>query len=142
MEASSDIRQRNVELARRSMEAYNQGDIAAVIELLAPDVVIYTPPTLVNAGTYRGHAGFARWIQNWEEAWESFEIEVSEVEPLGDGFVLVDAHQVGTGRGSGVPVELAVTYAFGVRDGRITYLAVYPEHDQAATDAPERGGST
>jgi uncharacterized protein len=142
MEAISEGQQRNVELARQGMEAYNQGDLGKLVELLAPDVMIYSPPTLANAGTYRGRDGFAQWVQNWDEAWESFEIEINEAAPLGDRFVLVDVHQRGRGRGSGVPVEREATYAFELRDGAITYISVHPDHESAVADARDRDPST
>jgi ketosteroid isomerase-like protein len=123
--------EQNVDLARRGMEAYNRGDIDAVLELFSPEVEVYAPPDFINAGVFQGREGWLKWTAQWNEAWESFDIRVDRVEPIGQRFVVVDAHQVGRGRGSGVSVELDVIYLFEISDGRCVYFAIYPDRERA-----------
>jgi ketosteroid isomerase-like protein len=130
--------QRNVDLARQGMEAYNRGDLDEVLELFSPEVQIYTPPDFMNAGAFHGHEGFLNWISQWNEAWESFDIRVDRVEPVGHRFVLLDAHQVGRGRESGISVELDVTYLYEIIDGLCVYLAMYPDRERALADIRRR----
>ena len=113
------------------MEAYNRGDMTAVLELFTPDVEIYNPPSLMNAGRFHGYEGFMEWVAHWNEAWESFEIQVAGVEPVGDRFVVLKAHQVGRGRGSGVPVEQDMFYVYEIAGGRCVRLSIHPDHATA-----------
>jgi ketosteroid isomerase-like protein len=138
MEASSG--QRNVELAREGMHAYNRGDFEAVLELFSPDIEVYAPPSFMNSGRFHGHEGFMEWIAHWNDAWESFEIEVRGVEPIGDRFVVLEAHQAGRGRGSGVPVEQDVIYVYEMRGAQCVQLSVHP--DRAAAMAHVRALET
>jgi ketosteroid isomerase-like protein len=50
--------QRNVDLARQGMEAYNRGDLDEVLELFSPEAQIYAPPDFMNAGTFHGHEAY------------------------------------------------------------------------------------
>jgi ketosteroid isomerase-like protein len=129
MEASRQ--QRNVELAREGLEAYNRGDFEAVFGLFSPDIEIYAPPAFMNSGRFHGTEGFMDWIAHWNEAWESFDIQIQDIEPVGDSFVLLKAHQVGRGRGSGVPVEQIVFYAYDIEDGQCVELSVHPDREAA-----------
>ncbi len=130
--------QRNVGLARRGMEAYNRGDIDEVLELFSPEVEVYAPQEFMNAGVFHGREGWLKWIGQWNEAWGSFDIRVDRVEPLGERFVILDAHQVGRGRGSGVSVEQDVTYLYEISDGRCVYFAIHPDRQRALADARRR----
>jgi ketosteroid isomerase-like protein len=138
MEASSQ--QRNVELAREGIEAYNRGDYAVVLEMFSPEVEVYAPPSFMNSGRFHGHEGFMEWISHWNEAWESFEIEVTGIEPIGDSFVVLEAHQAGRGRGSGVPVEQDVIYIYEMSGAQCIQLSVHP--DRAAAMAHVRARQT
>ncbi|OLE38821.1 MAG: hypothetical protein AUG48_00835 [Actinobacteria bacterium 13_1_20CM_3_68_9] len=130
--------EQNVELARRGMEAYNRGEIETVLELFSPEVQIYAPPDFINAGVFHGREGWLRWTAHWNEAWESFDIRVDGVEPIGERFVVLDAHQVGRGRGSGVSVEQDVVFVYEIGDEGCVYLAIHPDRDHALGDIGRR----
>src|SRR4029078_7442959 len=102
MEASSDAQRQNVELTRRGFDAYNAGEHEAVVALLHPDVDLLADHELLNSGSFTGHEGVRRWSAEWMEGWDEFSIEANTVETIGEHFVLVDAHQVARGAGSGI----------------------------------------
>jgi ketosteroid isomerase-like protein len=131
MEASSDIQRQNVELTQRGFEAYNSGSYEAVIELLDPEVDLLADHELLNSGSFTGRDGFRRWSAEWLEAWDEFSIEANAVETIGEHFVLVDAHQVARGAGSGIPVEMDVFWAFEVSDGMLVRMHLYASRDRA-----------
>jgi SnoaL-like protein len=58
----------NVDLFRRTVEAYNARDIEAFIGYFDPDVEFHSSFAGVGA-VYRGHAGLRRWHRDLEEAW-------------------------------------------------------------------------
>lgn len=51
------------EFLARQREMYASGDLAAVEELLAEDVVWHVPGTSPIAGDYRGRQVFSRWTR-------------------------------------------------------------------------------
>jgi len=131
MEASSDIRQRNVEVTRRGFEAYNAGDLDALVELLHPEVELHADHELINGGDHRGHEGFTRWNAEWTEAWEEFTIEPRALETFGEHVILADTHQVARGAGSGIDVEMDVFWVFEVEDDQVVRMHLYANRDRA-----------
>jgi ketosteroid isomerase-like protein len=131
MEASSDIRERNIELTRRGFEAYNSGDYEAVIALLHPDVELRADHELLNSGSFTGHDGFMQWSAEWLEAWEEFSVDANAVEMIGDHFILVDSHQVARGAGSGIDVEMDVFWALEAEAGKLRRMHIYATRERA-----------
>jgi ketosteroid isomerase-like protein len=69
----------NVELARRGFEAFARGGRDAVVELLDPEIELWLPSGLIQAGgTYRGHEAVLGWMKEWAEAWEEIEYKPEE----------------------------------------------------------------
>jgi ketosteroid isomerase-like protein len=124
-EHSAEVRE-NIELTRRSFEAFNRGDIGEVLSRLTPDVEVYADPELPNSGTFHGHEGALLWFERWLEAWETFTVELEEIIPVGDNLVAC-VIQHGRGRGSGVEVNMRSAYVLTLRDGKTTRLHLYPD---------------
>jgi ketosteroid isomerase-like protein len=132
-----------VALARRGIEAYAAGDLETALSMFAPEVVIFAPPgEQITTGTYHGIDGFLRWSGEWNDAWESFELELIDVEAVGDRHAVAEVRQRGTGKGSGLEVEGTSGYVFENReDGLCVWFALYNDVDRAreAAAARERG---
>jgi ketosteroid isomerase-like protein len=127
--------------ARRGIDAYSRGDVEAALELLSPEIEVYSPPELPNAGTYRGLEGFGRWTMMWEEAWERFEREIVRIEAVGERHAVAVVHQTGVGKGSGVEVQQEAGFVMELNDdGQCSYFALYSDVDRAFADAREREG--
>jgi ketosteroid isomerase-like protein len=93
--------------ARQGAEAFNRRDIDAVLISKHPDIEYEPPRDLVEFGglsaVYRGHAGYAQFVEEWLSAWGAFRGEPTELVDFGDRLVLL-AEAVGRGKGSGIPV--------------------------------------
>jgi ketosteroid isomerase-like protein len=120
----------NVELVRRGLDAVSSGDLEAVIRLLSDDVEIQSDVELPNSGEFHGHDGFLEWLTAWLDAWESFRVELREATAIGDA-VVASVRQFGTGRGSGVDVEMDIAYLFRFRDGAIVRVELYADSERA-----------
>jgi ketosteroid isomerase-like protein len=125
----------HVELARAGFEAFNRGDIAAVIELLDPDVEVHSVAEVGEEGTYHGHQGYLDWTTIWLEAWSEFSVELLEVEEVDDENVLVHTRQWGRGQGSGLEVEQRGVYLFTVRGGKAVRVHLYADRESALAAA-------
>jgi ketosteroid isomerase-like protein len=132
------IPEQNVQLARRGLQSWIDGDREAALETIAEDVEVNVPPELGNAGTYRGLNEFLRWNAEWEEAWSEFEMEVLSAEPVGDRHVVCLIRSKGRGAGSGVEVANELGWVMEVRDGKLGFLGLQPSREGAVALAEER----
>jgi ketosteroid isomerase-like protein len=123
--------ERNAALVRDAVVAFEQREIAGLLEFLDPAIECHVSSTLMNTGTWHGHEGFGEMSAAWEEPWAEISYEVSEIETPDNDHVLAHVHQRATGAQSGVPVELEVVYLVEVRDGRAVRLHIYPDRDVA-----------
>jgi ketosteroid isomerase-like protein len=131
MDASSEIRRRNVELTRLGFDAYDAGDFETLRQLLHPDLELHADGDLINSGDFHGHEEFFRWNAQWSEAWGEFRNEPRSVEALGDRHIVAEVHQVARGAGSGVGVEMDVCWALEVDGGKVRRMHIYTDRERA-----------
>jgi hypothetical protein len=60
---------RNVELNRRWIEAFNRRDIETLIGMCDPAIEFRSVSAAVGGGVYYGHDGMRRWHRDIREAW-------------------------------------------------------------------------
>jgi ketosteroid isomerase-like protein len=89
---------------------------------------------LPDAGEYRGHQGFARWLEDWATPWSEYHLDPKEYVDAGDRVVAV-VHMSATGRGSGAEVEREDAIVYTVREAKITRLDYYNNKRQALVAA-------
>ena len=101
----SEVVRSNVEVVRRLYGAWSDADVERALLAVDPEVVWEAIADAPDAGTYRGHAGVRRYMEDWIG---DFEINDTQIEPVaGSGDRLVLAQRVrATGKGSGVETEL------------------------------------
>ena len=121
----------NVARARAATELFRRGEVEAFLATMHPEVEIFSTPDLPNSGRFEGRQGWVEWSSEWFEAWEGFEVEIEEYEPVGERHVLMSARQRGKGAGSGVPVEMRVYYLTEYRDGLATRFHLYADREEA-----------
>ena len=56
--------QENVERSYRVLDAFNRGNVEAVLALLDEDVEVVSRLAPIGEGRYHGHDGFRGWRQN------------------------------------------------------------------------------
>jgi ketosteroid isomerase-like protein len=105
--------QENVEIVRRFFEAIRQGDNAAALACLAPDVEYQVGQELPMRGR---DAVWAMW-ERWESDWEELETVTEEFLDAGE-HVVVTVRCAARGRGSGVEVDNRTFDVFTLRDGK------------------------
>ncbi len=128
----------NVEAIRGGVEAFRRGDIDEVLALLHEDIEVYLPTEFPNSGTYRGHDGYRQWLGQWLEAWEAFDLEMVQIESVGQTHVVARTHQTARGKGSGIPVEMWIAYMWDIRDGQAIALHLYGTPEEAIEVAERR----
>lgn len=125
-------------LAQEGMNAFNDGDMPAMLAALSEDVEVYASPEMANAGQYSGHDGFVSWITRWTDAWEEISADVTANDTVGERHVVTTVHQEGRGRG-GIEVSMELAFLFEIDDrGKCRYLAMLPTPEEAIEMAHRR----
>jgi ketosteroid isomerase-like protein len=131
----------NVELVQKLLGAYVSGDEEALRALIHPETEVHGGPGLINSGTYIGYDGFRRWIGQWEEAWDEVRYDLQEPIEIGDSIVVIPAHIVARGAGSGVEIDEVFGWLFEFREGRAARYHAYVSLDEALEAAKALTGA-
>jgi uncharacterized protein len=109
----------NVEIVRRSLEAFSGGDMEEMLSYMDPEGELHSAIVGGAEGNvYRGHEGFRKWYADSFESFEELRNEWSEFRDLGDR-VLVFGRVKARGRGSGVELDSPMGWVFTVRRGKL-----------------------
>jgi ketosteroid isomerase-like protein len=129
--------EQNVDLVRRSFDAFDRGDVAAAIEPFSPDAEIRrVEPELA---TWRGPAGFLEALRDWTEGFDEFEARGEEFIDAGDA-VVVRVHQRARGQTSGAVVEADFWFVHRISDGRVVSLEMYADEAKAFEGRERKSG--
>jgi ketosteroid isomerase-like protein len=93
--------EKDVDLVRRALEGFVAGEI--LWDTIAEDVEVHDHDIL-DAGEYRGHSGFIRWMEDWTAGLPVISLELEEFVDAGDAVVAVFLLKARP-RGSSVDVE-------------------------------------
>jgi ketosteroid isomerase-like protein len=122
--------QENIELLRKSVEAYNRRDIEAMLEVWHPEMEWYPFTVQAEGGeAYQGHEGLKQWFANVNATFEGVEARVEEVRDLGD-MVVALGHLRARFR-SGVSLDTPVGWLVRYRDGLAVWGRTYQSHAEA-----------
>jgi ketosteroid isomerase-like protein len=113
------------EFVARVYAAINARDRAAIKALTAPDIVVKT-----TVESYRGPEALLGWLDEGDDAFDDFAVELLDVEEL-DGHVVVSMRQRGRGKASGAEVGNRLTHVWTLRDGRGISLQSFSDRDDA-----------
>src|SRR2546423_9569547 len=126
--------QENVELARRTLEAFNRHEIDACIACLDPSVEYHSVMTVPGGGVYHGHDGVRRYFGDFKGAWgDEFRVEPKAFFDLGEQ-TLMFYRVHGRGRQSGAEVAMPGAQVCRWRDGLMVYAKVYARREAALSD--------
>lgn len=103
---------------RRAADAWNSGEMEAGLRLVDPEVEVEVAMGTPMDGVYRGHEGLTQMLGEFWNQFETYRSELTECITTGDEVFLGVLH-LGTGKGSGVTVEMPGWQVCTVRNGRI-----------------------
>jgi ketosteroid isomerase-like protein len=122
--------QENVEVVRRSIDAFNRGDRDTWLADFAPEAEWQTTGRFADAGVYRGRAGLERFWAELREDIEGLSVSVSDIRATGDR-VFVAGMGGGRGKRSKAHAEEPVWYVVTLRNGRIVRVQGFASRDAA-----------
>ena len=120
-----------VEIVKGILAAFGRRDLDALLGDTDPDIEVR--PAVVGGleGTvYRGHAGLRRFVADLDDTWSEFRVEAQEFRDLGDA-VLVLGRTLARGRESGVQLDTASGFVFGLRRGKLHSLTTFVSREAA-----------
>src|SRR4029453_19518057 len=82
----------NVELVRRSIDAFSRGDLDGLLESYAPDAVVDWSNSIgFDAGVFRGHGEIRAFMERFHEGFDEIRIELLEdPEEAEEGLLVVE----------------------------------------------------
>ena len=111
--------QENVEIVRRSLQAYADGDVEEMLACIDPEGELQSAIIGGAEGrVYRGHDGLRRWFAETQESFEDLKTELTEFCDLGDR-VVGFGHIHARGRESGLELDSATGWVFDLRAGKV-----------------------
>ena len=112
--------QENVEIVRRCLEAYANGEIERHARVCRSGGRASTLAIIggAEAKVFRGHDGFRRWLAETRESFDELSTELTEYRDLGDRIVAF-GHIHARGRGSGLEIDSPTGWVFTVRRGKV-----------------------
>ena len=125
------------ELVREGFAAFIDNDAERLFAFLDPQIEVFTPVELMNAGRYHGHQGFVEWASNWTGAWESLRYDLGGATEVGERCVILEVTQNAKGR-DGIELQMDVAFLFEIQGELCTYLALLMTPEDAEEIAIER----
>ena len=122
-----------VELARATFAAFNRRDVEAYLQAFAPDAE-WWPLRSSTEGPYRGHDGIRAWVDDTAETFEHFQVELEDVRE-GDDVAIAFGRLSAKGRGSGVPVDVAIARVFRFVGDKEVWAKSYSDREEALAQA-------
>ena len=128
----------NAELLLAGYEAWNRDDCEAWLELLDPEIEIRTSGVFPDlSAVYRGHRRAAKFWRQMHEPWDTFRIDVENMDEEGD-WVAAAIRFRARGVDSGIEVDMRFGHAIRVRDGVAIEFVTRRTAEEAREALPSR----
>ena len=115
------------ELVRRVTERFNVGDREVLAEEVDPECEVHSAMT---SSVYRGYDGLRAWMQEIDDQFGTWRSLHDEFAPATRQRLLVLGSIQFRGRGSGIELEVPVSWLFEFRGERILRLTTFATHDE------------
>ena len=120
---------RNMQLALAALDAYNAGDLDALMGFYAPDVEVV--PDLPDARPLHRRDEFRSFLEEANSAWVDPRWKVVEIYAVDRDRVIFRGGWGGRGRSSGISAVASYSAVQTFRDGLTVRLEIYSDHDRA-----------
>jgi ketosteroid isomerase-like protein len=125
----------NVEMVREAIEAFNRGDMQAMLKLGYAEEFEYDWSRGMgpNRGIYRGIEGFMEFVNDQWSTFDEVRLEAHEFIPRGN-HVVVTTTVHGRGR-HGVPVNANSAHLYTFENGLLVRITLYQDRGEALAAA-------
>jgi ketosteroid isomerase-like protein len=125
--------EKNLDLVRKGWSLWEAGNFAALLEKIWDPEIVWDITHYRDwpESVYEGHDGVRRFLTEWLDLWENYEVGVDELLLAPDGRVVSLAWQRGRGRESGLEMDMKWAQVTTICDGRVTRIDNYDNRDAA-----------
>jgi ketosteroid isomerase-like protein len=125
---------------RTMLDTLNGEGTEAALRWFAEDFHGEVPPELsAEPDYYDGHDGVRRYFDSFHEIVDDLRFDAEELVQIAPGAVAARGLITGSGRESGIPIEMRVPMLMRLRDGKLIEMSAYREWDDAVAAAtPDR----
>ena len=120
----------DLDTVRRAYDAFARGDMAALRQVLSPDIEWRTTPDVPFLGNYRGIDAFLAAMNEWTEPFHELTTTVEEIIDAGD-CAIVRHRMRGRGTDSGAEVDLVLWQVVTVENGQLTRMLDFATREEA-----------
>ncbi len=121
---------------RTMLDALNEEGTEAALAWFTEDFHGEVPPELsAEPDSYDGHDGVRRYFDSFHEIVNDLRFDAEELVDVGPGAVAARGLITGSGRESGIPIEMRVPMLMRLRDGKLTEMSAYREWEEAVAAA-------
>ena len=111
----------NVEIVKKIYELGGKGDMAGMIALLAPNIVVHEANGLPYGGVYHGHAGMGALFQKLVGILDHFRVLPEDFFVSGP-VVIAKIRVVGRARATGQSIDMPVLEMWTLEKGLVTEI--------------------
>ena|SRR5829696_5447040 len=123
--------QEDIEVLRRTSEAFSRRDLEGYMEDWAPDAVLdWSNSRGLEARVYRGHAEIRVFARQFFETFEDIQMELLDPVGVAEGVLVVENIAYMRGR-DGVEVQARSAWMVTIRAGQRTSLTLYQTKQEA-----------
>jgi ketosteroid isomerase-like protein len=119
-----------MEMVQSALAAYFRTDEPTLRALTTSDITVTTRPDQPDVRDYHGFDGLIDVLGEWINMWDDFVFEVSRIWDV-QNYVFIAARQRGRGKGSGAPIDDAMTFVFTVLEDEIARLQMFGAEREA-----------
>jgi ketosteroid isomerase-like protein len=119
-----------IEIVRRIYDEWGRGNFRVGAELFDSNTLLVLAPEFPESGAYRGPEEIDGYMRGFLGAWDDLVIKGESFIAAGDS-VIVGVYQQGTGKESGVPVELRYFQVWSFRGDTVLRMENIAERAQA-----------
>jgi ketosteroid isomerase-like protein len=123
--------QENVEIARRSMDAFTAEGVDVALRFFTPDCVWYTTDRWLDGSAYRGHDGIRRLAGEFSDNFDDVGFEVQEIRDADDRVAAL-LYMNGRIKNTAVPIRQTLGLVIaGFRNGMFAEVRAFPSWHEA-----------
>jgi ketosteroid isomerase-like protein len=122
----------NAAAMRRSIDAYNAGDLDGLVEMAHPEIEWEVAPEHPASTTHRGIDAVRAYHEDWRNTLEGLRVDLRSIVESGDDVLTVCALR-GKGAGSGADVEVEIAFLTTFRNGQAIRVEEFLDRDEAMT---------
>ena len=126
--------QEHVEITRAAFEAWNRGDLDALLSLWSEEAEFFPLRAQLEGRPYHGHEGLRLFVTEIAEEWRDVRFEIDELRDAGE-HVIASGRFRARGRTSGVDLNVPLGVVGTVRNERVVYARMFSDPNEALAAA-------